>query len=313
MINRRIIRIKVIQILFSYYQSENNSLPEIEKDFSFGIKKLYDLYYYIFLLLFDIVDITSNKIEKAKKKLAPSKEDLNPNTKFIDNKFIKQLKQIEQIKQFFLFNKLSWINYPEVTKKVLQSIKESEEYKNYMQSSDNSYEADKKFIIFILEKVIYNCEIFYQILEEQSIFWSDNIEFVIAMVAKTLKNITIRSDELSRIMDKFKNSSDLTFSKELLRKTIINKKLYRDLIEENIINWDYDRLAAIDIIILQTAIAEIMNFENIPIKASFNEYIEISKIYSTKKSSVFINGILDKIIKKLKDDNQIVKSGRGLK
>ena len=208
---------------------------------------------------------------------------------------------------------MSWVNYPEVSKKILQMLKESKEYENYMQSSENSYESDKKFIIFILEKIIYNCEVFFQTLEEQSIFWGDNIEFVIAMVAKSMKKITIGDNQTHLLMDKFKNHSDLTFSKELLRKTLINKKIYRDLIEENIINWDYDRLATIDIIILQTAIAEIMNFENIPIKASFNEYIEISKMYSTKKSSVFINGILDKIVAKLKTDNKIVKTGRGLK
>ena len=313
MINRRIIRTKVLQILFSFYHSTNNSITDAEKELDFSFTKLNDLYYYIFLLLIDIFDLSNRKLAQAKNKRVKNQEDINPNTKFINNKVIVQLKENAQLDKYLSINKLSWVNHPELLKKLLTEITESKKYADYMQDSDTSYKKDKDLLMFIIEDIIYNCELFYQILEEQSLFWSDNIEYIIDMAAKTLKTYTIGDDQNKAFQYKFKNSIDRIFSSDLLRKTIINKVEYQEIIDESIENWDLDRLASIDLLILQIAITELLNFEEIPIKVTLNEYIELAKIYSTKKSSNFINGILDKIVQKLKKENKIIKTGRGLK
>lgn len=312
MVSRRLLRIKTLQICYAYLKSSEQSINQAEKELFFSIQKFYDLYHYLILLVLDISDFAEAKIELSKQKRLPSEEDLNPNTKFINNRLIKILKENEDLKKYLNDQKLSWVNYPELIKNIYNILRESEMYSNYMSSDTRSFNEDKKFISDIFSKIIINHEPLYQNLEEQSIFWNDDIEFVIGMIMKSIKSFKASSDETEKLMTLFKNEEDSDFVKRLFRKAIINHKEYQELVAKFITNWDVDRVAFMDIVVMSLAVAEMVEFSEIPIKVSLDEYIEIAKFYSTQKSNVFINGILDKIVDHLKKEGKIKKIGRGL-
>jgi N utilization substance protein B len=312
MISRRILRIKIIQLLYAYYKSSGSSIDKAEKELFFSVQKTYDLYHYLLLLIIDIADYALSRIDIAKNKKIPTFEDLHPNTKFIDNKLILQLRNNKNLNEYLKNNKLSWVNYPELIRNLYNIIRESEHYKEYMSNKNRSYEEDKRLISDIYLKDIATYEPLYQNLEEQSIYWNDEVEFVISIILRTIKNFKEANGENGILPPLFKNEEDTNFVKRLFRKAILNKDEYRKLIEQYAKNWEIERIAFIDILILQTAIAEVIEFTSIPTKVTFNEYLEIAKFYSTDKSSIFINGLLDKIVSHLKDNNMIKKSGRGL-
>ncbi len=312
MISRRIIRTKVLQLLYAYYSSEEKSLDKTEKELFFCIHKSYDLYHYLLTLLLEIADYAENRIEIKRNKLQPTEDDLHPNTKFISNQLIQQLRSNRQLKTYIQQKKLSWVNHPELIKELYLFMTESEMYKVYMESKERSYKDDKKFIEKLFDKIILVSEDLYMVLEEQSIYWNDDVEFVISMIIKTIKRFNEYTDSDQNLMPLFKDAEDRTFTKDLLRYAIINHNELRDLIKEHSKNWDVDRIAFMDILILQLAISEFLYFPSIPTKVSMNEYIELSKFYSTDKSRNFINGILDKTLKDLKKEGKIQKLGRGL-
>jgi N utilization substance protein B len=313
MISRRLIRIKILQVLYAYYKSENQSFSNSEKELFFSLKKSYDLYNYLFQLILEIVRYAQSRIELAGQKKIPTWEDLNPNTRFTDNRLVEQLSKNFQLNKYLNENKLSWVNYPELIKKLFNQIQEHEIYQAYMKNVKTpDYAADKKLILNILEIIFTSSEDLGGILEEQSIYWNDDVEFVISMMIKSLRRIKEHDDENFSLMPMFKNEEDRDFAKQLFRKSIVNHKDYEALIEKYTRNWDVDRIAYMDILIMQQAITEVIEFPSIPTRVTFNEYIEISKYYSTPKSSVFINGILDKVVQELKEKNLINKQGRGL-
>lgn len=312
MISRRIIRTKVLQVLYAYYSSEEKSLGKTEKELFLCINKSYDLYHYLMALVIEIADYAEKRIEIKKKKLQPTHEDLNPNTKFITNLVIQQLRDNRQLTDYLEQKKLTWINNPELIKELYLIMLDSDLYKNYMADENRSFLNDRKFIEKLFNKLIMVTEELYIALEEQSIFWNDDVEFVISMIVKTIKRFNERTDSDHRLMPLYKDQEDHDFAKELIRKTIINHDELRGLIEMHSKNWDVDRIAFMDILIMQLAIAEFLYFPSIPTKVSMNEYIELSKFYSTEKSRNFINGILDKTLKDLKSSGKIEKAGRGL-
>ncbi|MDA3954149.1 MAG: transcription antitermination factor NusB [Bacteroidales bacterium] len=312
MVSRRLLRIKTLQICYAYLKSSEQTIKQAEKELFFSIQKFYDLYHYLILLVLDIHDLAEKRIELSKQKQIPTKEDLNPNTKFIDNSLIKLLKKNEDLKKYLNDQKLSWVNYPELIKNLYLIVRESDLYLKYMSSDTHSFNEDKKFISDIFSKIIINHEPLYQNLEEQSIFWNDDIEYVIGMIMKSIKPFKASSDETEKLMTLFKNEEDKDFVKRLFRKAIINHKEYQELVSKFIKNWDIERVAFMDIVVMSLAIAEIVEFSEIPTKVSLDEYIEIAKFYSTEKSNVFINGILDKIVNHLKKEGEIKKLGRGL-
>jgi N utilization substance protein B len=312
MISRRILTIKILQLLYAYYKTSGSSINKAEKELFFSIQKTYDLFHYLLLLIIDIADYALSRIEIAKNKKIPTWEDLHPNTKFVDNKFILQLRNNRQFNEYLKTSKLSWVNYPELIRNLYNNIKESEHYKEYMSNKTRSYEEDKKLISDIYVKDIAVFEPLYQNLEEQSIYWNDEVEFVISIILRTIKSFKETGAENNNMPSLFKNEEDIKFAKRLFRKAILNMEEYRKLIKQFAKNWEIERIAFIDILILQTAIAEVIEFTSIPTKVTFNEYLEIAKFYSTNKSSIFINGLLDKIVSHLKDNNIIKKSGRGL-
>ncbi|HBF88370.1 MAG TPA: transcription antitermination factor NusB [Bacteroidales bacterium] len=312
MISRRLLRVKILQMLYAYYNAEDPSFVKYEKDLKYSINKFYDLYHYLMLLIIDVSKFSEMRMEQSKLKRIPTQEDLNPNTRFIDNEFIAQLRNSHSFNAYLNVKKMSWVNYPELVRKLYFEIIESEEYIEYLNAEEKSYKADKKIIIDIFEKFIVNNDFLYQILEEQSIFWNDDVEFAISMIIKTIGKAKKTDNSGVQMLELYKNEEDSEFVKDLFRKTISNSSENRTLIESFIQNWDIERIALIDIIIMQMAVTELKEFSSIPTKVTLNEYIDLAKFYSTSKSGTFINGILDKILIHLKKDNKITKRGRGL-
>jgi transcription antitermination protein NusB len=312
MVSRRILRIKIMQALYAYFKHENSSsLNNCEKELLFSIQKTYDLYHYLFLLITEVADYAQTRIDIAKSKKIPLYEDLHPNIRFVENKVIEDIRTNPDLCNYLAHKKLSWVNYPELVKGLYNEIVATEEYKKYMKEDAKSYSGDKSFLCFIYKNVISRYEPLYSDLEEQSIYWNDEVEFIIGIIIKTIKKFN--DDEESRkLLPLFKNKEDEDFSKILLRKVVLNHTTYSDLIKKYSMNWDLERIAFLDILLMQMAIAEVLEFSSIPVKVTLNEYLELSKYYSTDKSSVFINGILDKVFEELKNTNQINKQGRGL-
>jgi N utilization substance protein B len=312
MISRRILRIKILQLLYAYFQSADSSVSKFEKELFFSIQKTYDLYNYLLLLIVDIADYANSRIEIARQKHIPTREDLNPNTKFVDNLIIQQLRANKQLNQYLNTTRLSWISAPELIKKLHNRIRMTPYFKEYMEDSVHSYEQDRKIIMEIYSSEIINTESIYQTLEEQSIYWNDEVEFVISMITKTIKGIKENEGENAPLMELFKNDDDRDYARDLFRKAVMHKEEYSKLVESFAENWDVERIALIDMLILIMAITEAVTFPSIPTRVTINEYLEIAKFYSTEKSSLFINGLLDKIFKHLKEEQKIVKIGRGL-
>jgi N utilization substance protein B len=263
-------------------------------------------------LVTEIADYAEKRIEIKKNKHQPTHEDIHPNNKFITNQVIQQLRYNRQLSTYLDQKKLSWVNNPELIKELYLIMIESDVYKLYMADETRSFMDDRKFIEKLFNKVILVTEDLYLVLEEQSIFWNDDVEFVISMIVKTIKKFNELTDSDYNLMPLYKDQEDRDFTKDLLRKSIINHDELRSLIQEHSKNWDVERIAFMDILIMQLAIAEFLYFPSIPTKVTLNEYIELSKFYSTEKSRNFINGILDKTLKDLKINGKVKKVGRGL-
>ena len=312
MISRRIIRIKALQILYAFYSSPDKSIGTTEKELFTCIHKTYDLYHYLMGLIVEIADYAEERINIRKNKHRPTPEDLKPNTKFIDNRLIALFRINKSLNLYLNQRKLNWKEEPELIKELYALIIESEIYKVYMGNSEDSFGLDKKFIDKIFNKIIIYSEELYLVLEEQNIYWNDDVEFSISVISKTIKRLNNSMGENQPLLPLFKDEEDRLFARDLYRKSIINHDEIRSLIDVHSRNWDIDRIAFVDILIMQLAITEFLYFPSIPTKVTLNEYIEISKYYSTEKSRNFINGILDKALKELKQSEKIKKAGRGL-
>lgn len=312
MINRRLLRIKVVQILFSYYKSIDKSLPSAKKELQFSIEKSYELYHYFLLLPNELLKYEEKIIERNKSKKLPTSEDLNPNTRFIDNKAVAQLRENNSLITYQNTNKLSWVNHPELIKDLYNLIASTDLYRDYMDAEESDFERDCAFWVKVYKKILPEVEAVGDLLEEMSIYWNDDSELVLSMAMKTIKSMKETDDENYPLMSLYKDEDDRIFAEKLLVKTILNGEEYQALIEDASKHWDMERLAFMDNLIMKVAIAEIISFKNIPIKVSLNEYIEIAKNYSTQKSGTFINGVLDTIADKLQKQGKVNKMGRGL-
>ncbi|MEX0981997.1 MAG: transcription antitermination factor NusB [Bacteroidales bacterium] len=318
MISRRQLRIKTLQTLYAYYSNEDGQVSKAEKELLYSINRAYDLYHSIFVLFIEIANYSESRIELAMKKHVPSDEDLQPNTRFIHSNLIEQFRNCEQLTRYVEIKKISWANYPVLIKELYQEISAYDRFIEFMQADKVSFSDEIKLFTHLLTDVIYPNESLEQALEEQSIYWSDDLEYMISMVIKTLKRFREDGQQKRPLLDLFKNPDnrkvpeDKGFAIDLLRKSIANREEYIGYIRSNTKNWDLERIAFMDILIMQMAIAEFIGFESIPTKVTLNEYLDISKIYSTSKSNLFINGVLDKIASQLKENNKIKKTGRGL-
>ena len=308
MINRVLIRLKIVQIVYAYYQNGGKNLDTAEKELFFSLSKAYDLYNYLLLLMVEITKQAERKQSAAKSKLLPTAEELYPNTKFVDNRFIAQLEVNKQLLEFSETQKKTWENESEFVKSLCEKIMDSDIYKEYMASETSSYEEDRELWRKIYKRIIFNNPELDQVLEDQSLYWNDDKEIVDTFVLKTIKRFDEKNGAKQELLPEFKDEEDQDFARRLFRRTILNADYYRHLISENTRNWDLDRVAFMDVVIMQIALAEILSFPNIPISVSLNEYVEIAKLYSTPKSGSFINGTLDGIVKILKEDNKLTKN-----
>jgi N utilization substance protein B len=312
MISRRTIRIKVLQILYAYYSSPEKSLNISEKELRFALTKTYDLYHYLLALVIELADFAQRRIESNKARHVTQYEDLHPNTRFVENTMIHLLRNNRRLQAYLRKSKPSWVNHPELTRDLYTFLTETEFFREYMSLNSSSFFEDRKFIEKIFQSIILISEDLYLILEEESIYWNDDMDLVVAMILKTLKGFTEQSDENQPLLAMFTDAEDEQFSKELFRKAVINHDELRQSIDLYASNWDIERIAFMDILIMQLALAEFLYFPSIPTKVSLNEYIELSKYYSTDKSRNFINGILDKALKEMKLEGKVLKTGRGL-
>lgn len=312
MLSRRLLRIKMMQELYAFFNSDNKSVENAEKELFFSIRKSYDLFHYLLLLIIDIRNYSESRIDLAKDKKIPSYEDLNPNIRFLENRLIDQIQKNESFAKYINDLKMSWVNYPELIKNTYNELLSDKVFQEYMHSDVSSYNADKKIVLYVFEKIICNSELLYQVLEEQSIYWNDDIEFVISMIIQTLEKFKESREPSVALPDMYKNEEDIDFVKTVFYQTIANHGDNVEMIKKSSKNWDIDRIAFMDILLIEMAVTEIVEMNSIPVKVSFNEYIELAKYYSTEKSSLFVNGILDKIIQHLKSENKILKKGRGL-
>ncbi len=310
MLSRRLLRVKVMQMAYAHYQKGESSIQQTEKELFHSITKSHELYHTFLLLLLDLKAFAEKRIEVRRQKNRPTEEDLNPNLRFVENALLLQLADNTELLAYNSKNGDPWVNNPEVVKGVFEAITKSQMYEEYMQSESGDYELDSKFIAKLIEKVIAPYDGLFSLFEEQSVYWNDEIEFVISMVVKTVKGFSKENGSSERLLPEFKDEEDYDFVKKLLRKTLVNHKENMELIKKFTKNWDYDRVAYMDIILMQIAIAEITEFKNIPVNVSLNEYIEIAKFYSTNKSGLFINGVLDKIVEHLIEQKIINKPGK---
>jgi N utilization substance protein B len=312
MISRRLLRIKALMALYAFNRREDDDIALAEKELIFSIQKTYDLYHYLLLLVLEVADIASEKIDQALLKRMPTQEDLNPKKRFIDNQVIAQLRKNKTFNNYISSRKLSWINYPHIPRLMFNKMMAWDKYEEYMSSEVHGYSSDRKFIINIITKLFAGSEDLESNIEEQSIYWNDDTEYVTVMIEKTLKKFKSENGENAIMMPLYKNKEDEDFVRILFRKAILYTKQCSELIDNNTTNWEVERIALMDILVMQLAITEIIEFPEIPVKVTLNEYIEIAKYYCTSKSSTFVNGILDNIVKEIRLKGLYRKTGKGL-
>ena len=299
-----------MQALYAFFQGENTDLTKGEKDMFFSINKIYDMYYYLLSLLVEIRNSAERTSEGGKQKHRPTKDELNPNLRFIENKIILKFDKSLQLQNYCERNKINWQDEGELVRKIVTSIKGSEDYEKYL-SMPASFENDKEFILNAYKYHIAEYELLEHYFEDKSIFWADDMGLVNSCILRMIESMK-ENDELE-IMPLYKNEAeDSAFARELFHQTILRNAENEKHISEKTTNWDVDRIAMMDVLLMKMAISEILHFENIPVKVTLNEYIEISKMFSTPKSKIFINGILDTLVQEFRRENKLNKSGRGL-
>lgn len=318
MLSRRFLRIKVLQAIYAFIQDGPESINSGEKQLVVSLDKLYELYIRQLSLLVEISDFARHRIEENKLKFLPSREDLDPNTRFIDNRFINQLAANRDFLKKCESFKISWTDEDEMVRKLYNQLRESKMFAEYMEGSAPSYKEDKDLAEHIFVNIFAESELLESFYEERSIYGSDDFEISFIMIQKTIKGFRADADEYTSLPTLLKDendvdgSEDLDFVKKLYRKTLIHSDEFNTIIADKAQNWELDRIALMDTILLKMAMTEFVDFPSIPVKVTLNEYIELAKSFSTPKSKIFINGILDKLIVEFKANGRLVKTGRGL-
>ena len=306
MVNRILIRIKVVQIVYSYLVNKDKSIDTSEKELFFSLEKAYELYHRLLLLMIELTDAQNKRIENARFKYTATAADKNPDTRLINNRFIAQLRENKMLKEYVDRQSVSWVNEPDFIRILLDRLLASDLYKTYLTSEEDSYAVDQDFWKKAFKHIIVENEDLSEILEAQSLYWNDDLETISTFVLKTIKRFDQSKGAEQELLPMFKDDEAAEFAKMLFRKTLMNVDVNKALIDQHTKNWEIDRVAFMDIVIMLVAIAEIKSFPTIPVKVTLNEYIEIAKAYSTIKSGHFINGILDAIASQLKKDGSLV-------
>ncbi len=301
-----------MQVLYAYQQAETKNTTLFEKNLLANIDKVFEMYISILALIVDVTKYAEiDAIERSNKHL-PTHEDLNANLKVLDNLFIKSLLNNTQYLAAIKKYKTSWSFDPELEKSLFMTLKASDEYKVYLENPEQDLHSDKDLIKFIFKKVILKSTLAQQALEDLHINWQVDQDVLQAMIAKTLKNFSTTESENQLAQISANWMEDKEFVLDLFQKTIANDAVFHQLISDKTKNWEADRIAMMDVILMKMSLSEMLYFTSIPVKVTINEYLEIAKEFSTPKSNSFINGILDKILEDLQKQNKIKKFGRGL-
>lgn len=308
MINRVLIRLKVVQLIYSYYVNGSSKLDVAEKELFYSLSKAYDLYMYMLELLVDINYIAERAVETQRNRLRRLGHDTTPSTRFIDNRFIRQLSSNQQLLDFRENQKKTWADEEEFVRKLYQKITESDIYKDWMAGKEpTTYEQERQLWRDIYRQIIIDNDDLIQILEDKSLYWNDDRFIIDDFVLKTIRHFEPDSDASQQLMPEYRDDEYRDYAKRLFRAAILGREQYKSLIGQFLRGWDIDRLAFMDLIIMQTALAEIFTFSQIPISVSINEYVEIAKMYSTPRSGAYINGLLDTICRKQIDEGRLHK------
>lgn len=313
MLNRRHIRVKVMQSIYAMHQNGSDSIEKEEKFLLFSIENILDLY---LIMLSALIEIRKKEVvflEKSAEKHLATKEERNPNKKFINNAIFDLLEENNSLSIGLEDRKINnWHLNDDYILLLLAAIKESDLYEKYMSNRDNNFAEDRDFIVDLFTDVIAPNEKLYDYLEDHKLTWIDDIPLVNTEIVKQLKGLKPNAADSFRVPKLYKDIEDKEFVSNLFRKTVLNEPAFAKEYTDKTPNWDVERIAEIDTIILKMAICEFLKFPSIPVKVTINEYLEIAKEYSTPKSSIFINGILDNLVKEFETDKKLLKTGRGL-
>ena len=313
MLNRRHIRIKVMQTLYAFKGGESDDFSKNQKFLLFSIDNMYNLYLLLISLLLEVQKRAESDLQKKQKKHLATKEDKDPNRKFVNNQVLQILKSNLQLKnQLETYRITNWELDNEYVDIIFKAIIKSDLYKDYMQTKTSDFKEDKDFIIDVFKDIIAPNDKLYDYLEDKNLTWLDDLPTVNTTILKLLRKIKVASAESHFTPKLYKDADDKQYAIDLFTKTLLNGTAIHKEIEGKTQNWDSDRIANIDFTLLQMAICELKNFQSIPVKVTINEYLEIAKEYSTPKSSIFINGILDKLVKEYEASGILKKVGRGL-
>jgi N utilization substance protein B len=282
-------------------------LKKAEIELLFSFQKSYDLYFYLLSLMVTLTGMYAQRVDIRKSKLLPTEEDIKPNTRLLSNLFIRQLQENLKLKKYLSNRPFSWREHDAYMRKTLDNILNSKVYKEYIANDSLSYDNDSEFWRKVFKHIICTDDDLSALLEDESLYWNDDVEIIESFVLKTIKRFDERNGTAQELLPMFKDNSDREFAVKLLRESLLNGKEYRRLIDKYTQNWESERIALMDMLIMQIAITEIMSFPSIPVSVTLNEYIDIAKSYSTAKSASFINGILDAIVKELKEEKKIIK------
>ncbi|MBP3789209.1 MAG: transcription antitermination factor NusB [Prevotella sp.] len=306
MINREIIRIKIVQLTYAYYQNGNKNIDTAEKELFFSLSKAYDLYNYMLMLIVAITKEARRRLEIAQGK-AKREGTAEPSQKFAFNRFALQLENNKQLLEFAETQKRSWNDTPEFVGKLFELIEKSQIYQEYIESADDDYATDRELWRRIYRTLIQDNDDLDALLEEQSLYWNDDKDVVDTFVLKTIKRFDEKNGPKQELLPEYDSEEERDYARKLFRATILNADEYQHMMSESSRNWDFSRLAYMDVIIMQIAIAEMLTFPSIPVSVTINEYVELAKFYSTPRSGSYINGMLDTIA------HHLVRTGRLLK
>lgn len=314
MLSRHKARAKVLQSLYAYRMSNSHELHIADKQLVHSIEKVFDMFYSQLLLLIKIREFAEIQMEEAKLKRVPTEQDLRPNTRFVENKLIVQLDKNSSLNKVFNDRNILWDSDTNIHKNIFRKFKLSSIYSAYMQAPESSFENDKAVVMKLLKKFVFTHRPLFDYYEDHSIFWVSDYDyttFVLIKILQALEPETVATYKFPNTRDK-DISEVIDFGRTLFKKTVLKAEAYEEVIARHAKNWEMERIALMDNVIMQLALCELLEFPSIPVKVTLNEYIELSKNYSTPKSHTFINGILDNIVDELNKEKKIVKKGRGL-
>lgn len=306
MINREIIRIKIVQLTYAYYQNGSNNIDSAEKELFFSLSKAYDLYHQLLALIVAVTKESRRRLEVLQAK-AKREGAIEPSQKFAYNRFAIQLENNKQLCDFMETQKHTWADEPEFVGRLFEQIEQGKMYKDYMEAPEDNYDHDRELWRKLYRTLIQENENLDSILEEQSLYWNDDKEVVDTFVLKTIKRFDEKNSASQELLPEYDSEDEKDYARKLFRAAILNANDYQHYMSETSRNWDFSRLAYMDVIIMQIAIAEMMNFPSIPISVTINEFVELSKFYSTPRSAGYINGMLDAIARHLVNTGKLVK------